>query len=212
VAALGVPQIPDLPVCSGRPTPPSSQLLPLVCLGRANQRAMLLVGVHSVSKMPITDLVSHQLISQVRILLVRSHLYLGRLPNNNPLLAAALVYLDLSNSNSNSRIPKANKVLPGLSETNRDSHRAQLNLNRVDVSCLVIYGLLFWQHHPLIRNSIWHYSDSTACYGTIRWHGRWSIWKYAATGCSAARRPTAHIRSVRKQDSNTYIRGRRTLW
>ena len=146
----------------------------------------------------------------MRILLARSHPYLGRLPNNSPLLVAVLVYLDLSNSSSsssNSRIPKANKVLPGPSETKRHSDRAQPNLNRVDVSCLVIYGLLF-----LIRNSIWHYSDSTACYGTIWWHGRWSVRKYAATGCSAARRPTAHIRSVRKQDSNTYIRGWRTFW
>jgi hypothetical protein len=55
-AALGVPPTLDLPVCLDRPTPPSSQLLPLVCLGRVNQRITLLVGVHSVSKIRIADL------------------------------------------------------------------------------------------------------------------------------------------------------------
>ena len=149
-------------------------------------------------------------------MLAQSHPYLGRLPNNSPLLAAALVYLDLNNSSSsnnnsnNNRIPKANKALLGHLVTNRRlGRRAQPNPNRVDVSCLVIYGLLLW-HHLLTRNSIWYYSDSTARYGSVWWHGRWSIRKYAATGCSAARRPTIHIRSV--QDNNTHIRGWRALW
>jgi hypothetical protein len=69
----------------------------------------------------------------VRILPARSHPYLGRPPNNSPLLAA-LVYLDLSSS-SNNRIPKVNKVLPEHLETNRRSDRlTQHSLNRV-VSC-----------------------------------------------------------------------------
>ena len=48
-----MPPIPVLPVCSGRPTPLSSQLLPLVCLGRANQRITPLEGAHSVRQIRI---------------------------------------------------------------------------------------------------------------------------------------------------------------
>ncbi|KAN0136755.1 hypothetical protein V8E53_005525 [Lactarius tabidus] len=39
------------------------------------------------------------------------------------------------------------------------------------------------------------------------WYGRWSVQK-----CAAARQPTIHIWSVRKQDNNTYIRWWQTLW
>jgi len=82
----------------------------------------------------------------VRILLARSHPCLGRPPNNSPLLAVALVYLDLSNSSSNSsnnRIPKVNKVLREHLEINRRSdRRTQHSLHRVDVSC----HSTFWHH------------------------------------------------------------------
>ena len=73
----------------------------------------------------------------MRILLAKSRPCLGRPPNNRPQLATALVYLDLSSSSSSnsSRIPKANKEIPGHLETNRPSgRRTQPNLNRVDVS------------------------------------------------------------------------------
>jgi hypothetical protein len=201
---------PGLLAFLGRPTLRNNNLVP-VFSDKLSQLVTLLEGVRSVCKLRHPEHVQLMHLNQVRTPLDRSHLYSGRLPNNNSLPpVVALVCLDLSSS----RIPRGHRVLRGSLGVNRYSDRPmQVNLgsspNRADVSYASWSTICIFTNPEL---SIWQRPGPTAYFWAV-WSngGRWSVWKRATARCSAATRPSASLQYVREQNNHSN-NGGRDLW